>query len=274
VIILAGAIGYCLPTALLVVIHSPELAFVVEVFRGISTLIVDVLAVTALQRAVAPDQLARVFGVFFAFILGAIALGTLITPVVVSAGGLSAGLWTMALAPSVLALAGYPALRAVDQATAPRAAELVPRVALLEGLGIFAAARRPILERLATTAAPLTVEAATTIVREGEDADALYVLSEGEVEVTARGEGGGPEEKIRVMTAPTYFGEIGVLERIPRTATVTALTPVMLLRIDGDALRDALTASPASSSLMENARGRLALTHPSRAASFAGSVQD
>lgn len=70
------------------------------------------------------------------------------------------------------------------------------------------------------------------------------------------------------MTAPSYFGEIGVLERIPRTATVTALTPVTVLRIDGDALLDALTASPASSSLMENARGPLALTHPARAASF------
>lgn len=40
----------------------PELAFVVEVFRGISALVVDVLAVTALQRAVVSDQLARVFG--------------------------------------------------------------------------------------------------------------------------------------------------------------------------------------------------------------------
>ena len=88
------------------------------------------------------------------------------------------------------------------------------------------------------------------------------------MEVSARGEAGGPEQRIRVMTAPSYFGEIGVLERIPRTATVTALTPVTVLRIDGDALLDALTASPASSSLMENARGPLALTHPARAASF------
>jgi predicted MFS family arabinose efflux permease len=267
-IILGGSVGYCLPTALLIVIHSPELAFVVEVFRGVSTLVVDVLAVTALQRAVASDQLARVFGVFFAFVIGAIALGTVLTPIVVSAGGLDAGLWTMAVAPTLLALAGYPALRAVDRDTAARAAELEPRVALLEGLGIFALARRPILERLAASAEPVTVGPATAIVREGDDADALYVLAGGEVEVTARGESGGPEQKIRVMTAPTFFGEIGVLERIPRTATVTALGPVDLLRIDGDALRDALTASPPSSSLMENARGRLAVTHPVRAASF------
>lgn len=84
----------------------PELAFVVEVFSGISTLVVDVLAVTALQRAA--DQLTRVFGVFFALVIGAIALGTVLSPVVVSAGGLNAGLWTMAVAPAVLALAGYP----------------------------------------------------------------------------------------------------------------------------------------------------------------------
>jgi Cyclic nucleotide-binding domain len=247
---------------------EPPAGFLGEVVRGISTLVVDVLAVTALQPAVAPDQLARVFGVFFAFILGAIALGTVITPVVVSAGGLDAGLWTMALAPSLLALVGYPALRAVDRETAERADELEPRVALLERLGIFAASSRPILERLASMAEEVHHDAGEVIVREGERADALYVLTSGEVEVSARGEAGGPEQRIRVMTAPSYFGEIGVLERIPRTATVTALTPVTVLRIDGDALLDALTASPASSSLMENARGRLALTHPARAASF------
>jgi CRP-like cAMP-binding protein len=70
------------------------------------------------------------------------------------------------------------------------------------------------------------------------------------------------------MTAPSYFGEIGVLENIPRTATVTALGECRCERIDGDTLLDALTASPASSSLMENARGRLAVTHPKRAAAL------
>ncbi|MGI8507036.1 MAG: hypothetical protein ACR2MK_09600 [Solirubrobacteraceae bacterium] len=41
---------------------------------------------------------------------------------------------------------------------------------LLEGLGIFAAARRPILERLAASAQEMTVESGTAIVRESEDA--------------------------------------------------------------------------------------------------------
>jgi hypothetical protein len=267
-IILAGALGYSLPTALLTVIHSPALAFVLEVFRGGSTLVVDVLAVTALQRSVSSDQLARVFGAFFAFILGAISLGTLITPVVVSAAGLNAALWAMAVGPALLAVAGYPALQAIDRRTADRAAELEPRVLLLEGLEIFASASRPILERLAASAGEVEFAPGTVIVAEGDAADALYTLSEGQVDVTARGEDGGEVRAIRTMVAPTYFGEIGVLERIPRTATVTALTSCRGLRIDGETLVDALTASPPSSSLMENASVRLAITHPSRAVTF------
>lgn len=267
-IIIAGALGYCLPTALLIVIHAPVLAFVVEVFRGGSTLVVDVMAVTALQRAVATDQLGRVFGVFFAFVIAAIALGTVLTPVVVGAGGLDAGLWTMALVPAGLAVIGYPALRAVDRETAARARELEPRVALLERLGIFAAASRPILERLAAVAVPAGFAAGQAIVTEGEAADAVYVMTGGEVQVSARGEAGGASRPIRTMRPPSYFGEIGVLQRVPRTATVTAVGEVSTLRIDGEALREALTASPASSSLMENARSRLAVTHPARAAAF------
>ena len=267
-VILAGALGYCLPTALLIVIHSPVLAFIVQVFRGGSTLVVDVLAVTALQRAVPSDQLARVFGVFFAFFLSAIALGTVLAPVVVSALGLDGGLWFMALMPSVLAIAGYPALLAVDRATAERARELQPKVALLSQLEIFAVASRPILERLAAAAAEVLFEAEQTIIRQGEEADYLYVLVDGEVQISVQGEAGGPEQKIRVLAGPTYVGEIGVLEGIPRTATVTTLTACHCWRIDGNTLLDALLASPPSSALVETVSGRLAVTHPARKLKF------
>ena len=106
------------------------------------------------------------------------------------------------------------------------------------------------------------------IVREGEQAYALYVLVEGEVEVSASGEAGGPERLLRRMTAPTYFGEIGVLEHIPRTATVSALTDCRCERIEGDELLSALNSAPPSATMMENARSRLAVTHPSRQPTF------
>jgi CRP-like cAMP-binding protein len=148
---------------------------------------------------------------------------------------------------------------------------LEPKVELLEKLEIFAAARRPILERLAAAATEVAFAPATSIVRERDAADALFVLAAGEVEVTAHGD--GPEHTLAELSAPSYFGEIGVLERIPRTATVTALTDCQCLRIDGETLLEALTTSPASSSLMETARGRLAATQPARTLTF-GSPQN
>ena len=42
--------------------------------RGAGTIVVGVLAITALQRMVKPDVVARVFGVFFALVLAAISL--------------------------------------------------------------------------------------------------------------------------------------------------------------------------------------------------------
>jgi hypothetical protein len=268
-IIIAGTAGYCLPTALLTLIHSPGLAFALQLVRGASTLVVDVLAITALQRAVPPETIGRVFGVFFAFIIGAISLGTLITPPIVSNFGLNTGLLTMAFAPTALGLLGWPALVSIDRQAAARAAELAPSVGLLERLEIFATASRPVLERLAAIATSVDYPRETVILSEGDPADALYVLVEGEVDVSASGERGGPERHIRTMTGPSYFGEIGVLEHVPRTASVRTLSPCRCLEIEGAALLDALNSTPPSSSLMENARSRLALTHPSAKLAFA-----
>jgi MFS family permease len=263
-IITFGVAGYCLPTALLTVVHQPGLAFALQVLRGGSTLVVDVLAVAALQRAVPDEQLARVFGVFFAFVLGAISLGALVTPAIVDVFGLDAALLIMAFGPFAFGLLGYPALAAIDRQTAERAAALAPRVALLEQLEFFASASRPILERLAAVATEVSIPAGTAVVREGDAADAVYVLVEGEVEVRAHGEAGRDEQTIRHMAGPSYFGEIGVLARMPRTATVTAITGLQVLRLDGRALLDVLTSTPPSSSLMENVRTRLARTHPAQ----------
>jgi len=261
-IITGGMAVYCLPTALLVAVHSPGVAFVLEVVRGGGTLVVDVLAITALQRAVPDDVIARVFGVFFALILGAISLGTIVTPPIVDGPGLHTALYIMGFAPLAIGLLGVPSLLRIDRDSAARLAELEPRIALLERLGIFASANRAVLERLAAACVPVGFSAGDVIVREGEEADALYVVVSGRVDVKARGEGAA-EEHIRVMEAGTYFGEIGLLERIPRTATVTALDEVELYRIEGESFLGAIETGSASTSLLEGARTRLSRTHPS-----------
>jgi CRP-like cAMP-binding protein len=63
------------------------------------------------------------------------------------------------------------------------------------------------------------------------------------------------------MAAPDYLGEIGLVERIPRTATVTTDTDALLWRIPGALFLDAVSGGPAfSSALATGISTRLART--------------
>ncbi len=262
-VILLGMAIYCLPTLLFLFVDNPVAAAAIQVVRGAGTLIVDVLAITAMQRTLPKEVLARVFGAFFTGVLLAISLGALVTPFVISNLGLDASIWMAGALLPALCLLGLPWLRRMDTQNVARLATIEPRVQVLERLGILTEASRPMLERLAAEAEDVEVPAGTVVIREGDEADAFYVLVEGEAGVRARGEG-AVEQDLPSMSSGAYFGEIGLLERIPRTATVTAIAPSRLLRIDGDAFVDALTNVPASAALLEGARSRLARTHPNR----------
>jgi len=260
-VITLGMAVYCVPTALLVLIHSPGLGFLVEVVRGGGTLVVDVHAITALQRSVAPTMVARVFGVFFALVLAAISLGSVLGALLESTIHLHATLLILGLGVPALAACAYPGLWRMDNRAERRIVELAPKIELLGQLGIFAAGSRSVLERLAAACTDETVAAGTVIIREGDTADAFYVLRSGSVDIKAKGS--GPTERhLAITEAGGYFGEIGLLEQIPRTATVTALDECQLYRIDGDQFLDALEAAPPSQMFLEGTKARLGRSHP------------
>jgi MFS family permease len=261
-IIVAGLMVYGLPTALLAVVHSPAIAFVLEVIRGGGTLVVDVLAITALQRSVSGDVVARVFGVFFALVLAAISLGALLMPILLNAFGLTNTLLIVGFGLPALTLLSYPKVRQIDQQAAGQLRRIEPRIGVLERLDIFAGASRATLESLALSAVDETVPAGTTLIREGDEPDDFFVLVDGRVEVVGAGEG-GVERPLGTLTAPDYFGEIGLLARRPRTATVRTLTECRLYRIKGDDFVQALTVASLSPGALGGAQLRLARTHPS-----------
>jgi voltage-gated potassium channel len=72
-----------------------------------------------------------------------------------------------------------------------------------------------------------TVPAATTIIRKGGRGDAMYFIASGRVEVESA------NDKV-VLQEGDFFGEIALLSREPRSATVTALRPTDLLVLDAD----------------------------------------
>jgi MFS family permease len=266
-IIVIGMAVFCLPTALLTIVHSPWIAFLLEVVRGGGTIIVDVLAITALQRLVSPDVVARVFGVFFALVLAAISLGALLMPILLGSVGLNTTLLIMGLAIPALSVAAYPWIRALDTSAQRELSAIEPRIAALQSLDIFAGATRAALERLARSAVEETVDAGTVLIREGAEADDFFVLTAGEVEVLAAGEAGA-EHTLGVLAPPNYFGEIGLLGHRPRTATVKAIAPCTLYRINGSDFVEAMTVASLSPSALGRAQARLARTHPSASLTF------
>jgi MFS family permease len=266
-IIVLGMAVFCLPTALLTIVHAPWIAFVLEVVRGAGTIVVDVLAITALQRLVKPDVVARVFGVFFALVLAAVSLGALLMPILLGTVGLTTTLLIMGFAIPAFSVAAYPWLRALDNRALGELSAIEPRVATLQALDIFAGATRAALERLARSAVEETVDAGTVLIREGAEADDFFVLTAGKVDVTAAGEA-GLEKALGVLEPPDYFGEIGLLGRRPRTANVTTAAPCTVLRINGDDFVAALTMANLSPSALGGAQMRLARSHPSATLTF------
>ena len=94
--------------------------------------------------------------------------------------------------------------------------------------------------------APETIQlqAGTVMYEQGALADLIYVVSEGEVEMLAPRTGGG-HDVLRVAKAGDYFGEIGPLFGLPRSATVRARTDAAVIGYSVPAFRQRLGAATA-----------------------------
>ena len=91
-------------------------------------------------------------------------------------------------------------------------ADALGRAPLFDGLS------RSDLQELAKVTEDLEVEEGKVLCREGETAREFFVIVDGEVAVTRGG------ETVRTLGPGDFFGEIALIEHLPRTATVTART--------------------------------------------------
>ena len=110
--------------------------------------------------------------------------------------------------------------------------DALKRAPLFEGLS------KRELAQLARLSDDLEVPAGQVLCREGELGREVFVIVDGEVTVTRRGKpaftGGAGE----------FFGEISIVEHMPRTATVTAKTPLRLFVLTGQSFRSVLHENP------------------------------
>ena len=231
-----GMIFWGVPIALLAV--WPQTAFAVLMLGlvGIGNTIVDVAGLTVLQRTVADEVLARVFGVLESLLLATIGIGAALAPVAVGVFGPRGALVAVGLLLPVLTLLAWPRLRSVDADAVAPAREL----ALLSAIPMFRPLPPPTLERLAANLVPLHVDAGSIVVRQGDVGDRFYVVAMGDLDVTADGEAAPP------LGPGSHFGEIALLRDVPRTATVTARTDAELYALERDEFIATVTGHPQS----------------------------
>ena len=217
---------------------------------GLANSLLDVAGLTLVQRAVPDDVLARVFGVIQLLWLSSVGIGAAIAPAVISWLGTETALVvTGAFLPVLVALFGAQLARIDATAERPGGTEL----RILGSVPIFAPLPGVTLEHLATRLVPLRIEPGRIVVREGDPGDRFYVVAEGTLDVSEYG------RTISELGAGGYFGEIALIRDVPRTATVTAKTPVVLYALDRDDFLSAVTShEPSAEAAEEVVSARLA----------------
>ncbi len=254
-----------IPLTVLSVVHAPVAAYLLLTIEGAAVIIADVVSTTTLQRVVPEERLGSVFGILGAATVGGTALGSLAAPITIDLFGLGVATALAGGVLLVLTVAMLPMARRLDARAAARASELAPRVALLERLGIFEAATASQLEALAAAGTEEQVPAGAVVIAEGDEPDDLFAVVTGQVEVSV--DEGDATRVVATLGEGDYFGEIGLLEKRPRTATVTAASDTTLFRIPGEDFLRIINEGPRiSTTLLAAISNRLAVTGSARGA--------
>lgn len=112
------------------------------------------------------------------------------------------------------------------------------KVTALSRVPLFAGLSKKELAQLARMSDDVEVDAGHVLCREGKTGREFFVIVEGDVDVTR---GGKP---VRRSGGDEFFGEIALLEDIPRTATVKAKTPLRLFVLTRRDFRRLVDTSP------------------------------
>jgi predicted MFS family arabinose efflux permease len=237
--------------------RSPAVGYALVALDGAASIVLDVLVLTSLQRMLGNEVMGRAIGAVDSLVVGAMLLGSIVAPPLVDGLGVPGAV--LAVAGVVMAAGLLVLVRAhtIDWRAASAVEELAPRVALLYELDIFTGASRATLEALAAELRPRRVGAGEVVLREGDEPDDLSIVASGRLAVSTERAG-----HLAELAEGDYFGEIGLLHRVPRTATVTAVTDCELWRMPGETfLRLVNEGGQRSASLSGNVASRLAATH-------------
>jgi len=214
------------------------IALAITVIGNAGLVSCEVVSETALARITPRDALGRVIGIFNAASVAAMVAGAILASVLVASTSLRVSLLVLGGAALLITLLGRLGLRGLDALSARRADALASRVQVLQALPVMVGVPRLVLEMIASTAQLCPLPPGVDVVVQGAPAYAFYAIAEGRVVVHRDG------KAVAHLGPGDSFGERGLLDNAPRNATVTTEIDTTVLRVEGDALLDALEAAP------------------------------
>ncbi len=242
-----GVLGWCVPMIVMgLVPHAVALLLAMFVL-GFSDPWLSVGYGTIPQRVLPLRLMSRVFGALESAFIAAMALGSVLVPVLLeflSIGVVAVAVGTVGAGLTLVCATRMPHLDA--RVATPQ------HLPLVRSISLFAPLNAIVQDTIARQLEEIEVSAGQVVVAEGHHSDRFYVIVSGEVEVTQGG------RVLRHEHPGDFFGEIGLLRDVPRTATVTATAPSLLLTLSREDFLDAMTQELARTAAEEIAVKRLA----------------
>jgi len=119
---------------------------------------------------------------------------------------------------------------------------LMETVIFLKGVPVFQKVDGEGLRHLAERAEEKIVEAGNIIFRENEMGEDMYIIKRGKVEIFK--ESNGKKTAIATLGEKAFFGEMAILEDVPRSAGVMAIEDSLLITIHKDSFRQSVYEYP------------------------------
>jgi CRP-like cAMP-binding protein len=123
--------------------------------------------------------------------------------------------------------------------------------ALLAEVPLFKGCTKSELGRISTMAKRVVAVPGQVLTAEGEPGDRFFVIKLGDADVTIGG------KRVRKLAGGGFFGEISLLDSLPRTATVTAKTPMVMYAVEADDFARFLDENPSVTNKMLKAVSEL-----------------
>ena len=249
--------GWGLPLAVIGGWPVASLALAALFVTGISNAVLDVSGYTLIQRGVRNEDRVTIFGVMEGGLSVGLLVGSLLAPALVAVLGARGA---FVAAGAVLPLLAIVTWRPIAKRSG-RGVLTEDLLALLRSNPLFAPLPLTALDRLAEDLAPVSFEPGEVVMRKHEPGDRYVLIAEGELEAS------DDERHLRTCGPGDGVGEIALVRRVPRTATVVARTHVDGYAIDAATFLAAVSGPVAAAAVAAVASARLEHSEPGPASS-------